>query len=198
MNLTLPDKLQRHKAKLEKALERKVPSKWPEGEKRIEAKQVEAIADVLIQILHDDLVNARIAYLFREKSTTRGETVLGHAKVASPDLKLLGEVDFVIDINFEAWGGLVPQARLALIDHELAHCARHENEAGETSWIILPHDVEEFSSIVKRWGLWRPNLIAFGKAVGDQLELFRNVAAAGLEGEFGTKKKSTRKKAAAK
>ncbi len=197
MNLTLPDTLQRSKVKLEKALNRKRPAKWPEGEKRIHAYQVEGIANVLIPILHKELHLARIAYLFREKSNTRGETVLGKAKLAGPDLRYLGEVDYVIEINFEAWLVLVPQARLALVDHELAHCAKHENADGETSWIILPHDVEEFASIVKRWGLWQPNLIAFGKAVGDQLELFRDVAAAGLDDVSAKrKKKSTRKKAA--
>lgn len=50
----------------------------------------------------------------------------------------------------------------ALVDHELTHCAQQENEFGEPKfskvtglplWRIRGHDVEEFVSVVKRFGI---------------------------------------------
>lgn len=40
---------------------------------------------------------------------------------------------------------------------------------------LVPHDIEEFSVIVQRWGLWRPSLITFGKICSYQVEIFEGV-----------------------
>ena len=39
---------------------------------------------------------------------------------------------------------------------------------------MVPHDVEEFSAIVEKWGLWMPDLERFGKVVTEasQMSLF--------------------------
>jgi hypothetical protein len=40
--------------------------------------------------------------------------------------------------------------------------------------VMISHDIEEFSGIVQRWGLWRPDLVVFAGAVvhAHQLGLF--------------------------
>ncbi len=145
---------------------------WPEGESRLEAIQPDLIADALIPKLHDELHGARIAYLFREKMTGRDTIILGKAKKAGADLVHLGNVDFVIEFNFEAWLSLVPNAKVALVDHELCHCGK---DAESGAWVMVRHDVEEFAAIVKRWGLWTADLVTFGKVVGPQLEIWKGL-----------------------
>ena len=36
---------------------------------------------------------------------------------------------------------------------------------------MVGHDVEEFGGIIRRWGLWRPNLVTFAQSGKDQLDL---------------------------
>jgi hypothetical protein len=47
---------------------------WPEDETFLNAPQPKAIAEVLLEELHDHLVNSRIGYLFRETLEMGGET----------------------------------------------------------------------------------------------------------------------------
>jgi hypothetical protein len=62
----------------------------------------------------------------------------------------------VLVFNWQAWAQLTPPQRIALVDHELAHC-----EQTDAGWTMAGHDVEEFRSIVGRWGLWTPDLREF-------------------------------------
>jgi hypothetical protein len=64
--------------------------------------------------------------------------------------------------------------RVALVDHELCHFGREEDDKGNRSWVLVSHDIEEFKGIVERWGLWRPDLVVFSGAVvhAHQLGLF--------------------------
>ena len=66
------------------------------------APAVEAMAVSLINEItsHSHLAEARIRYLFRDgKWNSKGRTVFGKAKLASEDVRFLGEYDFVIMIN---------------------------------------------------------------------------------------------------
>ncbi len=175
--LTLPDELTKNRKALEHAVSATIPTTWPEGEKRLVATQPELIAKVLIPRLHSDVRRAKVGYLFRERMQNRATVTLGKAKKASVELHYYAELDFVIDFNHETWIQLPSNAKVALVDHELAHLGL--DDAGQ--YALVPHDVEEFGSIILRWGLWHESLVSFGHAVANQLELFQksNVAKVG-------------------
>jgi len=100
--------------------------------------------------------------------------VWAQASKVTGKLHHYSRLDFLIEVNWTKWASLSPARRLALIDHELTHCSREETDDGETKYVLLPHDIEEFHSIVRRWGAWRPQLADFANAMGEgqQLGLF--------------------------
>lgn len=180
--LRLPDAIADLDLKLAKALTTPVPEIWPEGEKFLPANCPEAVATVLIQSrLHSRLVNASMAYVFREEITQSGRVKGGVASKASGKLAYFTGHDFVIEFSHTVWLRLTHEQRIALVDHELAHC---ERDSESEAWIMRDHDVEEFSDIVGRWGLWTPNLQGFGRAIAHaQIDLFAGVTGVGNQEE---------------
>ena len=166
--LELPEQLRPVRAAITAALARPVPGNFPEDRRYVPADQPQALGDALVEAIHTELTNARIAYLFKQSMTRRGQVTWAKASKASAKLELLGCVDFVVDVNWEQWKQLPPTARIALIDHELCHFGR---DPEDESWRMIPHDLEEFGAIVRRWGLWRDDVVAF-KHVFAQLEMF--------------------------
>lgn len=142
------------------------------------APAVQKIAERLIPEFHRHLENATIAYLFTDaKRTKNKKIVLGTAKKTSPMEHFLSQrqdaegADFILMFGIEEWFKLSESQRIALVDHELAHCTVDYNEeTDEPSWAIRSHDVEEFAEIIERHGLWEPNLEQFAAAF-EQLRL---------------------------
>jgi hypothetical protein len=145
-------------------------SEWPEGKKVLSAPQPLAIGNVLVEANHPLLVTRAVAYLWvkGELGTGGKRTTLGKARVASAKIRHFGHVDFVIDFNWTAWQTLSAVQRVALVDHELAHCA---TDGDTLKPLIIDHDVEEFGVILERWGLWTPELVAFGESVKRAFQL---------------------------
>ena len=86
-----------------------------------------AIGAELIQEVktHHHLGEAKIAYLFADKATKRGEVVtLATVSVCSPKDRALHKHDLMVVIASEPWKGLTKDQRVALIDHELCHFER--------------------------------------------------------------------------
>lgn len=169
--LKLPRMLQDLDLKLGKALNTPVRELWPEGEKFLQAEQPAEIAKILIRTeLHDRLVNAKIAYLFRPDILSRGESKLTVSARASSQLTFLTGFDLVLCFSHKQWLVLTPEQRIACVDHALSACDR-DTDSGAYS-VRLP-DVAEFSGVVQRWGLWTPPLRGFGVAIESaQLEIF--------------------------
>ena len=158
-----PAELELQRSALEKAGKSvEDPASWPEGEKLIRAYGPEVIGVILIKAFHREIRNRTIAYLWKENMGAGTRVKLGSAAKASAQLRLLGEVDFVLTFNWEAWKILTPEQRVALVDHELQHC---DVDADSSEPVMVEHDVEEFSLIVRRYGLWKPNLRTFGDVV---------------------------------
>ena len=158
-----PAELELQRSALEKAGKSvEDPASWPEGEKLIRAYGPEVIGVTLIKAFHREIRNRTIAYLWKENMGAGTRVKLGSAAKASAQLRLLGEVDFVLTFNWEAWKILTPEQRVALVDHELQHC---DVDADSSEPVMVEHDVEEFSLIVRRYGLWKPNLRTFGDVV---------------------------------
>ena len=135
------------------------------------APAVAAIAHDLIDAYHPHLDGIPIIYVFRSPAQmNRGDVVLGKARKVSGLNAFLcalaaGESDpegrgfFVMDIALDWWTDrLEDEQRWALVDHELCHMK--VNMLGEL--VVVGHDVEEFTRVVRRHGLWTPTLDVFG------------------------------------
>ena len=128
------------------------------------APVVEQVANDIIERFHPDLKDVRILYIFNTKPKLRGGKItLGSARKATPTERLFLNVEAVITICSESWDRQNSRQRQALLDHELHHL-RVEVD-GTLS--LNPHDVEEFSTVLKRWGTWKSDLAM----MFEQLEL---------------------------
>ena len=136
------------------------------------ADEVEQLAKRLIPKYHSHLASAKLAYLFKNKSIkSKNREVVATAKTIGKDMHALSGYDFLITTAYPTWQELSDKQKLAVIDHELEHCFVEDDEkTGDTKYSILPHDVEEFGSIIKRHGLYTTDLVRIGRVVEDALE----------------------------
>lgn len=148
-----------------------------------EAPEVLELAARLIDNIHGHLAEARIKYLFRTgKWEQRGKTIYGRAEKVSAKWKYLTDYDFVVTINRDIWFANKTDIREAILDHELTHCARGEDDKqGNPKWYIQPHTVEDFVNIIQRHGLWTAGLQNMVKANSEyeQLSLLNNTGTEG-------------------
>ena len=68
---------------------------------------------------------------------------------------------FMIEVNRLVWSTLKEDQKVALIDHELAHCGVKWDKAGKLKLGMIPHDLEEFKAIYRRHGAWRESIQEF-------------------------------------
>lgn len=147
-----------------------------EPESEIGTRLYKMLDDLLIAH-HEELLNARIALLWRTnwKPDADGRLTLGQCVKASDLHRELAPYDFAILLSrpfFE--DPLVSDTqRLALIDHELTHAAPMVDESGEPvydargrqMWRLRKHDLEEFSCIAERYGIWKRDVEVFAAAL---------------------------------
>ena len=126
---------------------------------------------------HFDTAKANIALAWKKgtKPNADGHLVLGRCVKASDLQRELVDYDFVIVLNREVWEDpeFDRDKKLALLDHELCHAARAVGDDGEEKidtkgrpvWRVRGHDIEEFTEIVNRRGLWKRDLEKFGEAI---------------------------------
>lgn len=125
---------------------------------------------------HTHLADARVGVLWTTAScTSKGRQVVGMAEIpafrcnhwqkARQELQLrewFGSIpDFVITLDAYHCQQISDIEFLALIEHELYHCAQAQDEfgaprfnqqTGEPVFAIRGHDVEEFVGVVRRYG----------------------------------------------
>jgi len=131
----------------------------------------------LIEKFHEELTNAKIALAWNKgwKANVDGQKTLGKTKKASDLDRELAAFDFVIILNQEFWEDpkTKDEQRDALLDHELCHCAVREDKDGEpmrdergrTVYRLRKHDVEEFSEVVRRHGIWKRDIEHFASSL---------------------------------
>lgn len=90
--------------------------------------------------------------------------------------KVCGEVpDFIMILDAGWWEQAPPAAREVLVFHELCHCAIKLDRDGEQKftdegnpvWDLRGHDLEEFNEVVRRYGAWAPDVVAFLRAAAE-------------------------------
>lgn len=147
------------------------------------APEVEKIARNLIPIHHPHLHGSRIDFHFRAKGKTEGDhRTWGTARIvrgaaallATPGAQSSVGLDFfVIEIAKDVWDEIPPAQREALVDHELSHCGLKTDKQGNVNLTMLRHEVEEFSGVLRRHGMWKSDIARFLASTGPrQLEMF--------------------------
>jgi hypothetical protein len=128
-------------------------------------EEAERIGERIIPDWHPHLVDVKIAYIDKKQTsasapkTRAGKALkLGSASRVSDKYKLLAarDYEFVIEITEAYWHKLSLPQQEALIDHELCHCRKDGD-----GFYIANHDLEEFRSVLRRHGFWKPDIQAF-------------------------------------
>lgn len=132
----------------------------------------------LVKAHHDDLVDARIALAWCTswKPDVDGRVTLGKCRKASDLDRELAAFDFIILLKKSFWQdqSVTVDQRRALLDHELCHAGVRlddrtgdpvTDERGRKVYRLVKHDVEEFSAIVSRYGVWKKDLEQFAAAL---------------------------------
>lgn len=142
-----------------------------------EADSLKHMAESLISQYHPELVDARIRYLFCEKSSKKnGVDQPGKVHKLSGLKEYLLETDYIVEVALDKWNDLTETQRAALVDHLLERCWGEEDEqTGEMKWKLRDPDVQEFATILRRHGIWQENLrnfveVAHGINIDDIIE----------------------------
>jgi hypothetical protein len=139
------------------------------------ADEVKAIAETLIADFHQHIGDLTVLYVFRSEHTEEnGKVVLGKARKGPASTPISHGGISSKGATAKARrsrrstssrsrlirvAALTGPQRLALVDHELSHIGADG---------LLSHDVEEFSGVIERHGLWRPALEEFIEASKQQ------------------------------
>ena len=140
---------------------------------REEVPEVYHLLDDLVAAHHaSDLAEAKIviAWMFDVQPDRDDHLTWGKAKKVGALERQLHDHDFVILLNQKVWNELPPKHRRALLDHELTHCGRAESDDGESRYYIRKHDLEKFTSVVRRYGTWREDVESFVHAAMNKQE----------------------------
>lgn len=131
------------------------------------APEVKKIAEELIPDYHPHLEGQRVEYVFVDTIPNKGgKQVWGTMRKISSlpaYLAFAGDADsedvppfFCMVITKPVWEQLPDKSKVALVDHELCHATLEEDKLK-----VAPHDLEEFTAIVERYGLWRKDIQDF-------------------------------------
>ncbi|MFP7694200.1 putative metallopeptidase [Bacillus subtilis] len=145
-----------------------------------ESKELRQLAESIIDENHPHLKDAKqqIGFYLREGNSKWA----GKAKKCTAFERHMTDYMLFVFINKAAWETMPEEQRAALVDHELCHFTREEWEEPDPkdpskwvtvygaatdpdSWGIREHDVEEFSEIIERHGLWDTGIETFAEAV---------------------------------
>lgn len=160
--------------------------KKPKPEFRDAPEDLKLMAAKLITEHHGGLAEAKICYLVRtEEWKKKSRDVFGRAELVSKKHKHLTGYDFIITISLRAWNTAPDEEfKKALLDHELTHCGKDEDKEGNPKYYIQDHSVEDFTSIIRRHGLWDQDLRLAVNAYHEhkQVSMFDEKKKTGTEG----------------
>jgi len=164
------------RARKPKSLEKRIAYQLIKRDSKVGEKMYEVL-DHLVEKHHEELDNAKariaLAWARSWKPDVDGVKKLGQCKKASDLDRELMPYDFVILLSqaFYEDAEVSDEQRAALIDHELTHATIRldkndepmVDERGRNVFRTRKHDVEEFSEIISRHGIWKKDLIEFAK-----------------------------------
>lgn len=136
-----------------------------------------ALMEDLVEKYHEDLREARIglAWCTSWRPDVDGRVTIGKCRKASDLDRELQAFDFIILLSKSYWLSLdvTNESRRALLDHELSHAAVKYDDKGEPVYDergrkvyrTRRHDIEEFTGVVRRHGIYKRDLEQFAQAL---------------------------------
>jgi DNA segregation ATPase FtsK/SpoIIIE-like protein len=114
------------------------------------------LAQELVDDHHPDLADAKIGFVYRsENGSSHGRETFAGTTLIAAKLRPHLDYDFVIWVSQPWWERSSEKPRSYYLDHELTHCAYSEESC---KFYIRPHDVEEFTSMIRRYKVMLPAL----------------------------------------
>lgn len=167
-------KRSRLKKRLKRVAYRFIP---PEGE---HGPNMYALLQQLVRAHHEEIAGARIALAWNLtwQPDVDGRVTLGQCRKVGDlerEVNDLRPYDFVIVLRREFWENpyVTDLQHRALLDHELTHATvaldghgePMQDECGRTVYRLKRHDIEEFTAIVERYGIYKKDLEDFAAAL---------------------------------
>ncbi len=170
-----------------------------------ECPEAESLAQPLIRDHHTHLTKARILYLLTTQTRrNKDRVVLGTAGKNTPLMRYLSSyvnseqagvedgADFVILFSAGDFNLLTTEQKAAAVDHELSHCQETVKYSKKTmtetrSWTLVAHEIEEFTAVIARHGLWRYDLHRMAVISAIQLGLPEGAVETAIKTATGTK-----------
>ena len=171
----------------------------------VDAPEVEEVLEQVLETVEDHewlrTEKATFTCLFRTDDwESKGRIVASKIKKCNDELRFFTRTDFLLVVNQYPWQEWqkawvkagktgIPRQHLALIDHELCHI-RWKRDANGVQMrdnnrrpvcMLVDHELEEFSSVVKRHGLWDEDCRTFFGKVGAEPTLFDVIQEAAAE-----------------
>ena len=147
---------------------KKVPVRLIERKYSGKVVAVWRIMESLIKEHHQHLADAKIALAYHRgwNEDADGRLKLGTCAKGSDLHRQMHGFDFVITLNENVVPNLKEDQVAAIIDHELCHARpamdtdgeQRFDERGGACWRIRRHDIEEFSDVVARHGIYMSSL----------------------------------------
>ena len=122
------------------------------GKNLVEAPDLKTLADSVCIKEQLDLDPANIGFVLVYPHISK--RVAGRCILASKELKLFSGHDYIIEMSGELWDDLDEKIKYILMYHELLHVLPvYSEKKGEYAYKIADHDVKDFSSIIKKYGI---------------------------------------------
>lgn len=94
--------------------------------------------------------SVKVRYLLVEPNISK--TCAGKCIKASNELKHFGQADYLIEFSRDIWESIDDQTREILMYHEIQHILV-KLVKGKEVFGILDHDLKDFSTIIKKYGV---------------------------------------------
>jgi hypothetical protein len=135
------------------------------------------LATEIINQYRPELKDVTIIYYFKEKAGKKvGKLILATAKKVSPKDNVIHsfegkpDVVFAVEIAADTWNALSDIQKRAVLHHELCHCGFESDDLGNLEPVIMPHDIEEFSTVVEEHGYYMKDIQEFAATVLEKEE----------------------------
>ena len=121
----------------------------------------EEYSEIAAKLIHDEILltdirhsDATIVYLSSDKEKkSKGKAVCGECEKIPDKYKWAIPADFTITIYEPNVAGFTEDQMKILIFHELLHVGIEYRNDGSEAYSIRPHDIEDFRTIIDRYGL---------------------------------------------
>ncbi len=114
--------------------------------------ELKQLAETVIEEQKLDINPAKVEFLLVYPNIAK--TVAGRCIKTSKELRFFSGKDYLIEMSGELWDSLDDSVRYVLMQHELMHILPIMNDkTGEWKFELRRHDIEDFSSIIKKHGI---------------------------------------------